>query len=224
MIGLNATSIGPFKVMTFITTCDVCRGPIAPTQSRFHCFECISSIVPDSSPGDYDVCESCYHTLLDDEIISPDNGPAGWRRCPQGHRMVIVGFQEGKGPGQKRHVLHDLVGGRRLSMEPFANDPRTQRWTWYEGEIKRERIVARDAAETPRQTLSSSAEFPPDGGRGWRVLAKWAWYPAAGAEDELLFPKGAEIREVEDANGEWFHGVYMGSKGLFPAPYVRVHE
>lgn len=135
--------------------------------------------------------------------------------------MVIVGFQEGKG-GQKRYVVQDLVGGRRLTVEPFAHDPRTQRWTWYDGDIKRERLVARDVGETPSQTALSSETFPPDGGCGWRSLAKWAWYPAADANDELLFPKGAEICEVEDANGEWFHGVYMGKKGLFPAPYVRM--
>lgn len=223
MVGLNATSIGPFKVMTFITTCDICRSAIAPTQSRFHCFECISSIVPDSSPGDYDICEDCYHGLVSDKTISPDNGPAGWRRCPQGHRMVIVGFQQGKS-GQKRYVVQDLVGGRRLTVEPFAHDPRTQRWTWYDGDIKCERLVARDVGETPSQTALSSETYPPDGGCGWRALARWAWYPAANANDELLFPKGAEICEFEDANGDWFHGVYMGKRGLFPAPYVRVLE
>jgi hypothetical protein len=41
-------------------------------------------------------------------------------------------------------------------------------------------------------------------------------------DDELLFPRGAGILEVEDVNGEWFHGFYMGSQGLFPAPYVRL--
>lgn len=55
-----------------------------------------------------------------------------------------------------------------------------------------------------------------------RATAGWAWYPKAGADDELLFPKGAEIREVEDVNGDWSHGSYMGVQGLLPAPYVRI--
>lgn len=225
MVGLNATSIGPFKVLTFITTCDICQSPIAPTQSRFHCFSCVSSIVPNSRPGDYDICEPCYNGLVTDKTIATENGPEGWRRCPQGHRMVIVGFQEGQG-GQKRHVVRDLVGGRRLQVEPInpGDGGKMQRWAWYEGDTKRERLVAKDVSQTATQTPASSEAFPPDGGYGWRALSRWPWYPDAGAHDELLFPKGAEVSEVEDANGEWYHGVYMGQKGLFPAPYVRVLE
>lgn len=221
MVGLNANSIGPFKVLTFVTTCDVCRNPIAPTQSRFHCFECVSSIVPDASPGDYDICEGCYNSLVSDKTISPENGHAGWRRCLRGHRMEIVGFQEGKG-GQKRYVVRDLVGGRRLNTEDVPGDAHVQRWTWYEGDARGERLVATNVAETVIQGPASSEAFPPDGGFGWNALARWAWYPAEGARDELLFPKGAEITEIEDANGEWYHGVYMGNKGLFPAPYVML--
>lgn len=36
-----------------------------------------------------------------------------------------------------------------------------------------------------------------------RAHARWTWYPQAGADDELAFPKGVEIREV-DVNGDWF--------------------
>lgn len=234
MIGLNAISIGPFKVLTFITTCDLCQNPIAPTQSRLHCFSCVSSIVPSSRPGDYDICEGCYSGLVSEGSISLENGPDGWRRCPQGHRMVIVGFQEGKS-GQKRYVVRDLVGGRRLQIEEdvaataAADGSGTrggvQRWAWHEGDILRERLVAADVSETvAAQGAGMSRTFPPDGGYGWTALARWAWYPAADAADELLFPKGAEISEIEDANGEWYHGVYTGRKGLFPAPYVRVLE
>lgn len=226
MVGLNATSIGPFKVLTFITTCDICRNPIEPTQSRFHCFSCVSSIVPESNPGDYDICEVCYHDLVEGEVISWENGPGGWRRCLRGHRMVVIGFKDSKG-GQKRHVVQDLVGGRKLQVET-TGDARMQRWTWHEGDAKCERIVANNVSDTAAQGSSSSEVFPPDGGFGWKATARWAWYPKAGDDDELLFPKGAEIREIEDAttteSGAWFHGVYMGSKGLFPAPYVELSE
>jgi hypothetical protein len=232
MVGLNAPTIGPFKVLTFITTCDLCRQPIAPTQSRFHCFTCVSSIVPESRPGDYDICEQCYNGLVFSGGLSAENGPEGWRRCPQGHRMVIVGFQDGKG-GQRRYTIKDLVGGRRLQIEPAGpgegeggtqHQQQHQRWVWYEGDNKVERLVAKDvsATTTAGGGGDDSAPFPPDGGFGWKAHARWAWYPAPGASDELMFPKGAEITEIEDANGEWFHGVYMGAKGLFPAPYVRI--
>ena len=137
--------------------------------------------------------------------------------------MVIVGFQDNKG-GQSRYTVQDLVGGRRLQVEPI-DDTGLQKWFWYEGDHKLERLVAKEVSATAVSNDSSATytdKFPPDGGLGWRAFARWAWYPVPGADDELLFPKGAEIREVEDVNGEWFHGVYMGAKGLFPAPYVRI--
>jgi hypothetical protein len=56
-----------------------------------------------------------------------------------------------------------------------------------------------------------------------KALAMWSWYPKEeDGDNELLFPKGAEVRECVDVNGDWFWGVYMGAKGLFPAPYVKV--
>jgi hypothetical protein len=73
-------------------------------------------------------------------------------------------------------------------------------------------------------TLNAQAsKFPPDGGVGKRCLAFWSYYPEEGdgGKGELLFPKGAEVREVEDINEEWSFGVYAGEKGLFPAQYVR---
>jgi hypothetical protein len=64
--------------------------------------------------------------------------------------------------------------------------------------------------------------FPPDGGVGPKAVAGWGWTPAVGGEDELMFPRGAEVLELDDVNGEWYHGFYMGAGGLFPAPYVRL--
>lgn len=64
--------------------------------------------------------------------------------------------------------------------------------------------------------------FPPDGGVGMKALAIWGWYPADDTDDELLFPKGAEVRECKDVNTDWYYGSYMGKSGLFQANYVRV--
>ncbi|KJZ74050.1 hypothetical protein HIM_06499 [Hirsutella minnesotensis 3608] len=228
--GPQASSMGPFKPLTFKTRCDVCQDPISPSQVRYHCFNCTSVLVPDAPPGDYDICASCYCNLVDRGQISIENGHSGWRRCLNGHRMVVIGFVEGK-VGQWRYVESDLVGGRVLRSEAFDGpehqDQGLQIWSWRQGKDTLRRLVTADVSATaPTMTTSTSytQAFPPDGGAGKRAYARWSWYPNAKADDELLFPKGAEVREVEDVNGDWFFGTYMGSKGLFPAPYVRLAE
>ncbi|KAI1505535.1 hypothetical protein F5X99DRAFT_368389 [Biscogniauxia marginata] len=272
LTGPNALSIGNFKPLTFTTTCDICRAAIPPTHRRYHCFECTSTVVPDTQPGDYDVCVSCYAGLVREGRISEENGYAGWRRCLNGHRMAVIGFTEGKG-AQRRYIIQDIVGGRCLHTEHYdgtqsasPSSPESsglQKWWWGPDHARTERLVTTDVvASAPLPDASSSSSrpcssspstpttstttvnnnngdaaaavattitsppslFPPDGGVGLRATAVWSWYPAPGAEDELLFPKGAEVREVEDVNGDWFFGAYMGAKGLFPAPYVRVFE
>ncbi|KAL0931921.1 RING finger domain-containing protein [Colletotrichum truncatum] len=219
LTGPNIHSIGPFKPLTFTTRCDVCQDPIPPSHSRYHCFTCTSSIEPDTHPGDYDICTNCYANLEARGQVSPENGHAGWRRCLSGHRMIVIGFRDGPG-GQLRHILTDLVGGRGLRMEPATSDEQAyQKWWWKEGTLKRERFVTKDVAEDAPTGDGQAQGFPPDGGVGMKASAAWPWFPKA--EDELMFPKGAEIREIEDVNGDWFFGVYMGAKGLFPSPYVR---
>jgi Zn finger protein HypA/HybF involved in hydrogenase expression len=64
--------------------------------------------------------------------------------------------------------------------------------------------------------------FPPDGGVGERVVAKWPWWPATDSKDELAFPVRAEIREAENVNNDWWWGVYAGKKGFFPGPHVTL--
>ncbi|KAK8253414.1 hypothetical protein IWZ00DRAFT_435883 [Phyllosticta capitalensis] len=175
-----------FRPLTFSTDCDCCTYPIPPSHTRFHCPRCYA--------GNNDICNSCYHALVTSGAISFDNGPNGWRRCPRGHRMVVVGFED-RDAGQRRIVTKDLVGGLAL------RDDETPA-----------------LAPTPPQPTA----FPPDGGVGLRAVALWSYYPAPDVRDELTFPKGAEIREAEDINGDWFWGVYAGAKGLFPGAYVRV--
>lgn len=231
LTGPDVTPIGPFRPLTFANRCDVCQIAIAPTQNRFHCYTCPSSLLPDSRPGDYEICQACYTRLVAEKRISAENGPGGWRRCSQGHRMAVVGFLDLKG-GYRRYVAQDWVGGRMLQFEHYDGAPGLHLCYWFEGADKKrvERLVTADVRATaatavvadPAVKARLTDKFPPDGGAGGKALAKWSWYPAPSSEDELLFPKGAEIREIEDVNGEWFHGVFMGAKGLFPAPYVMM--
>ncbi|KAM4054572.1 zinc finger, c3HC4 type (RING finger) domain-containing protein [Hirsutella rhossiliensis] len=228
--GPQASSMGPFKPLTFRTRCDVCQDSIAPSQVRYHCFSCTSVLVPDAPPGDYDICASCYGNLVAQGQISAENGHSGWRRCLGGHRMVVIGFVDGK-VGQWRYVERDLVGGRALRSELLeetesrGHQGGLQAWSWRRGDETWRRLVTTDVSATaPPPTPGSgpggfTQGFPPDGGSGMRAHGRWPWYPQAAADDELLFPRGAEVREIEDVNGEWFFGTYMGAKGLFPSGY-----
>ncbi|KAL0473840.1 hypothetical protein QR685DRAFT_187024 [Neurospora intermedia] len=47
--------------------------------------------------------------------------------------------------------------------------------------------------------LTTADLFPPDGGTGNRVVARFSWYRSSPeAKNELIFPKGAEITEVDE--------------------------
>ncbi|KAM3429724.1 hypothetical protein MY4824_008095 [Beauveria thailandica] len=221
-------SISPFKPLSFATTCDICRTTITPSDIRYHCHSCTSSLVENAAPGDYDICSPCYADLVNSGRVSAENGHSGWRRCLKGHRMVVIGFAPGE-VGHWRYIERDLVGGRKLRIEPLAAesqpDPPSQKWSWKQDDQKLERLVTQEVsatAPTSDDSATYTTLFPPDGGVGLRVSAKWAWFPREEADDELLFPRGAEIREAEDVNGDWFFGVYMGAKGLFPSGYGRV--
>ncbi|KAI9852743.1 MAG: hypothetical protein M1838_005501 [Thelocarpon superellum] len=202
LFGSNVIERGPRKALTFSTKCNICHLPIQPSMTRLHCPEC--------SKGDsaHNVCTPCYMKLENSGHVSRENGHQGWRRCATGHRMEIVGFEDGDG-GRKRVVVKRIVGGVALRVEPPASpspcDPTTSsptpllRWSWRDGGPNGHR-----------------------GGYGLRAVAAWSYFPVAGMQDELLFPRGAEIREIDTINDAWFWGVYAGVGGLFPAPYVRV--
>lgn len=136
--------------------------------------------------------------------------------------MVVVGFEDSEA-GQRRVVVKDLVGGHALKDEG-AEGATTVDLSWQEGRERQSRTVSKQVASgtTAGEVSPLLRWFPPDGGLGMRVLALWSYYPSEGGKDELMFPKGAEIREVEDINGDWFWGCYAGAIGLFPGNYVRI--
>ncbi|MCJ1412508.1 hypothetical protein MMC19_006603 [Ptychographa xylographoides] len=216
----HPTSLVPFaqyRPLTISVNCKICTYPVQPSQTRFHCYEC--------EDGDYDICTTCYSKLVAAGSISRDNSDKGWRRCLRGHRMIVVGFED-TSTGQQRVIVNDLVGGHALKDEEGSTASTKQEWSWQEGQEREQRTVSRQVAASLNSNSAFPAplfqRYPPDGGVGMIVLALWTYLPQEGAANELDFPKGAEIREAEDINGDWFWGCYAGAKGLFPAPYVRL--
>ncbi|PGG97656.1 hypothetical protein GX51_07223 [Blastomyces parvus] len=100
-----------YQPLTFSTKCNNCTYPIPPSTSRFHC--------PTCNNGDYDLCTNCYLKLGANGKISKENGRNGWRRCLQGHRMLIVGFEDHP-DGQRRVIVKDIVGGHALKDDVAA--------------------------------------------------------------------------------------------------------
>ena len=209
-----------YRITEISTKCAVCTYPIPPSSTRFHCPQC--------NEGDYDLDATCYHKMVYHEKINPEDGPMGWRRCPSGHRMIIVGFEDSS-LGQRRIVVADLVGGHGLKQ--YADQNGRLEWKWQEGQQKQVKTVDTPSTTAAPPTSENAArtgtppllkKYPPSGGVGKHVQALWSWWPQDGADDELAFPKGAEIREVDDINGDWFWGVYCGRKGVFPSNYGRV--
>ena len=218
----------PFAPLHFSTNCDICKYPIQPSQTRFHCYEC--------NGGNHDICRTCYPRLISKGLISRSNGEHGWRRCQSGHRMVVVGFDDSN-QGHRRIIMQDLVGGHFL--EDTAEGQSTHTFSWREGEARKTKVVKRGsgtgaswreemvggngvggASSHPASPPPILQNYPPDGGWGLQVQAIWSYWP----EDpkDLGFPKGAELRELEDVNGDWYMGCYAGKKGLIPAGYFKV--
>ncbi|KAF2718222.1 hypothetical protein K431DRAFT_287848 [Polychaeton citri CBS 116435] len=188
-----------FPPQTFVplpvsTDCDLCHRAISPNNTRLHCYQC--------SDGDYDICQDCYRGLEVSGKIPITDGMGGWRRCPQGHRMAIIGFQDAHGgasTSQQRITVRPIVGG----------------WALKEG-------VDDDTRRNTNGAALNTAPLPPDGGVGLRCLAIWSYWPEQESHDELAFPRHAEITEVEDINGDWYWGAYASEKGVFPSNHVRV--
>lgn len=232
-----------YDVLSFFTKCDICTSAIPPSVTRYHC--------PTCNDGDYDVCTNCYLKLVASGKISKENGHSGWRRCINGHRMIVVGFEDFE-HGQRRVVVRDLVGGHTFKdsyVQPQGQNQSSAgkgaaiispelgsgEWYWKDGSERRKKAsrtrtnsningpeTGPPSSPTIAPPVSSARRFPPDGGMGLVVLAMWSYYPDDDVKDELLFPRGAEITETENVNDEWFWGYYAGTTGLFPGTYGRV--
>ncbi|KAJ9639618.1 hypothetical protein H2204_003688 [Knufia peltigerae] len=227
-----------FVPLVITTNCDICSRPISPEDLRYHCPEHAtpSPERPDQK-GDYDLCRSCYLSFVKTGRIKREDGPDGWRLCPEGHRMIAVVFEMDADGGQRRVITCDLVGGTKMTgadiaawklarthlnetpcAEPTTNSTSRGQWIWREDSTSTRRM-----ARPRTTTLPSSTNFPPNGGIGKICRSLWSYYPDEGEEGkgELMFPKHAEVGEIEEVNEDWWFGVYAGDMGVFPSTYVR---
>ena len=200
-----------------------CTHPLLPVDfSSPECAPSTSSITPQSIEKTQQVrplkisvnCDICALSIT----------PSAYRfHCPQckegdydvctvcyDHLVEACQISEQDGPRGWRRCLK----GHRMIVARYKDSPRGQRY-----------VIAKDLVGGHIITLADSDydtySIPPSGGVGLRVIALWSNWPEEGDDDELAFPKGAEIREYEKVNDDWSHGVYCGRKGLFPGNYGR---
>ncbi|KAL4780961.1 hypothetical protein BJX76DRAFT_350516 [Aspergillus varians] len=174
----------------------------------------------------------------------------GFEDYPEGQRRVIARNLVGGHALKDNHLPPTSSSVQVLSNPPgtpTSESPSTVGdWSWKEGPERRKKTsrirstwnTDRDRTpnsepgtpsslnhsqpQSPSMAPSTSRRFPPDGGVGLIVHAMWSWYPEDGVQDELMFPRGAEITEAENINDDWYFGSYAGMTGLFPGTHVSV--
>ncbi|KAL4996118.1 hypothetical protein BDV10DRAFT_173191 [Aspergillus recurvatus] len=174
----------------------------------------------------------------------------GFEDYPEGHRRVIARNLVGGNALKDKYIpptSSPVQTVSSLSGTPTTESPSTiGDWSWKEGSERRKKAsrvrsvwdndrdrtpVSEPGAssslnpsqsQSPSTAAPSSRRFPPDGGVGLIVHAMWSWYPEEGVDDELMFPRGAEITEAENINDDWYWGCYAGMTGLFPGSHVSV--
>ena len=197
------------------TTCNSCRAPVADSQTRLHCPQC--------EGGDYDLCRPCYQQLQNEYRITPQDGLEGWRRCPTGHRMLLIGFDSIEGR-RYRVVLGGPAGG--WSLDDSADDPSSSHvWRWSDESSAQQRNIPSKPPGSQQyphsQGLMSPQQQAVPATNTAAVCALWQFFPGDDVDMALSFPKHAVIEEVTDINGDWWQGVYCRRLGCFPAAYTR---
>lgn len=173
----------------------------------------------------------------------------GFEEHEEGQRRVVVRNLVGGRALKDEHVNYQASASSMSSVHAAAaastasaggtSTPTpelgTGDWSWKEGAERRKKASRTRTPwinpnnsnpstieSTPPTPSTSTRRFPPDGGVGVIAQALWSWYPEDGVQDELMFPRGAEITEGENINDDWFWGCYAGVTGLFPGSHVRV--
>ncbi|KAK0661132.1 Drebrin-like protein [Lasiodiplodia hormozganensis] len=89
-------------------------------------------------------------------------------------------------------------------------------------------LIEDDEAAAPAPAAPAAAPAPPAappaaaGGKGPTATALYDY--EAAEENELSFPDGATITNIEFPDEDWWFGEFGGKSGLFPANYVQLDE
>lgn len=237
------------KLLSITTRCDACTSPISTSTLRFHCLECnngdydicancylkfvaTSKIRKENGLNGWRRCLKGHRMVV-----------IGFEDYPEGQRRVIARNLVGGHALRDKHPASASSSVQTATSAvgtPTAESPSTVGdWSWKEGSERRKktpRIRDRipnsdpstpsslDPSQPPSPVTAppASRRFPPDGGVGLIVQAMWSWYPEDGVDDELMFPRGAEITEAENINDDWYWGCYAGMTGLFPGSHVSM--
>ncbi|KAI5303182.1 Dynamin- GTPase protein [Ascosphaera pollenicola] len=95
----------------------------------------------------------------------------------------------------------------------------------YVVEIEGEHAGGHDAAPAAAPTpAAAEAAAHPAGGHSAKPTATSMYDYEAAEENELGFPEGAKITNIEFPDEDWWFGEYNGKSGLFPANYVEIDQ
>ena len=163
----------------------------------------------------------------------------GFEDGEDGQRRKIVRDLVGGHALKEEHMNRSPVSSPATNGPPTSPELGSGHWSWKEGPERRKKAsrlrgsgssLANGYSDSTSQSGGTPTSqyappirrFPPDGGVGLIVLAMWSCYPEDGVDDELGFPRGAHIKEVENINDDWYWGCYAGRTGLFPGPRVVI--
>lgn len=165
--------------------------------------------------------------ILAFEADTTEDGDGGVRRVVKAD--LVGGWKMSEADMRLWNQQHNIYSSPPTSPPPsgFGTSSSRGTWSWKEDQtgIRKSRSRASTLASTNINSVTSQgvARFPPDGGFGKGGTAYYAYWPEEGpdGEGELTLPRGAEVAEIEDVNGDWWSGVYAGDIGVFPFGYVR---
>ncbi|KAK9780845.1 hypothetical protein SCAR479_02031 [Seiridium cardinale] len=80
------------------------------------------------------------------------------------------------------------------------------------------------AAPPPPPPAAAQSEPEPEVSAGGGATATASFDYEAAEDNELSFPEGAKITDLEFPDDDWWFGHYGGASGLFPANYVELDQ